>query len=62
MCAGITTFTPLYNLVNKDDNLAVIGCGGLGHFAIQWAVKMGARVDVFTTTNSKKKLIKELGG
>lgn len=34
MCAGITTFTPLNMHLKKGHKLAVLGCGGLGHFAI----------------------------
>ena len=42
--------------------MAVLGCGGLGHFAIQWAVKMGCKVDVLSSSHKKDALIKELGG
>lgn len=41
MCAGITTFVPLIENVKKGDKVAVLGCGGLGHFGIQFAKKMG---------------------
>lgn len=34
MCAGVTTFAPLYRCAKKGDNVAVIGFGGLGHFAV----------------------------
>lgn len=34
MCAGITTFLPLHQNVKKGDKVAIIGAGGLGHFAI----------------------------
>ena len=34
MCAGITTFTPIHEWVKKGQRVAVIGCGGLGHFAV----------------------------
>lgn len=62
MCAGITTFTPMFGNVQKGDKVAILGCGGLGHFALQWAVKMGAEVDVFSSSHKKDDLIKKLGG
>jgi D-arabinose 1-dehydrogenase-like Zn-dependent alcohol dehydrogenase len=34
MCAGMTTFTPLRKYAKKGDKVAILGCGGLGHFAI----------------------------
>ncbi|ORZ11575.1 chaperonin 10-like protein [Absidia repens] len=42
-CAGITTYSPLRRYqVKKGDRVAVAGVGGLGHFAILWAVAMDA--------------------
>ncbi|WP_213713716.1 alcohol dehydrogenase [Cedecea lapagei] len=45
LCAGIATF----NAVRKSgaqpgDSIAVLGIGGLGHLAVQYAAKMGFRV------------------
>lgn len=34
MCAGITTFLPLFQYGQKGDKVAIIGAGGLGHFGI----------------------------
>ena len=43
MCAGITTFNALRNSgVRGGDTVAVLGIGGLGHLAIQFASKMTA--------------------
>lgn len=61
MCAGITTFLPLKAHAKKGDKVAIIGCGGLGHFGLQWAVKMGCKVDIFSSNHEKDDLIKELG-
>ena len=63
MCAGITVFTPLYKYGGKGKKCAVIGIGGLGHLAVQYAVKMGMEVTAFTssTTGPKADLIKSLG-
>ena len=61
MCAGITTFLPLFQHCQKGHKIAVIGCGGLGHFGVQWASKMGMEVDVFSSGHQKDAMIKELG-
>ena len=61
MCAGITTFVPLYAHCKKGDRVAVLGGGGLGSYAIQFAKKMGCEVDVFSSTHDKDELFKKLG-
>ena len=62
MCAGITTFVPLKRYCKKGDRVAVLGFGGLGHFATQWASKMGCKVDVFSTSHDKDEMVKKYGG
>ena len=45
MCAGVTTFNSLRNSDARAGELvAVLGLGGLGHLAVQYAAKMGFRV------------------
>ena len=45
MCAGVTTFNSLRNSgARAGDLVAVLGLGGLGHLAVQYAAKMGFRV------------------
>ncbi|KAG2223320.1 hypothetical protein INT45_008977 [Circinella minor] len=41
--------------------VGVIGIGGLGHFAIQWAKALGAKVIIFSTSNEKRKDAEMLG-
>src|SRR5256885_4578900 len=42
MCAGITTYNCLRNTGARGGELvAVLGLGGLGHLAVQYATKMG---------------------
>jgi len=62
LCAGITTYNPLkqYN-VGKDSKVAVIGLGGLGHIAVQFAAKMGADVTVFGHSESKRDEAEKFG-
>lgn len=62
LCAGITTFSPLNHLfVDEDDQVGVVGLGGLGHMAVKLAKAMGAVVTVFTTSESKIEAARELG-
>ena len=61
-CAGITTFYPIEKFLNDEiKKTGVIGCGGLGHMAIQFLHKMGKHVTAFTTSENKIDLIKKLG-
>ena len=62
MCAGITTFLPLHLYAEKGQRVAIVGAGGLGHFGIQFAKKMGCTVDVFSSSHKKDDMIKKLGG
>ena len=61
MCAGSTVFNPLHTYVRSTDRVGVVGIGGLGHLAIQFASKMGCEVVVFSGTDSKKEEAKKLG-
>ncbi len=62
MCAGITTFNALRNSGAKPgDTVAILGMGGLGHLAIQFAVKMGFNTIAIARGADKQALAKELG-
>lgn len=61
LCAGVTVFTPLRELVKPGMRVGVIGIGGLGHLAVQYAHKMGATVDAFSRSDKKLSLAKQLG-
>ena len=37
LCAGVTTYAPLARNVKAGDRVGVIGIGGLGHMALQYA-------------------------
>lgn len=55
LCAGVTTYSPIvYASVKKGDKVGVAGFGGLGHMAVQYAVKLGAEVTVFDITEEKR--------
>lgn len=53
-CAGATVYSALVNNVKPRDRVGIVGVGGLGHLAIQFAAKMGNEVVVFSTTKDKE--------
>jgi len=53
-CAGATVYSALADTVRAGTRVGVLGIGGLGHLAIQFAAKMGAEVVVFSTSASKE--------
>ncbi len=62
LCAGITTFNALRNSgARPGDTVAVLGIGGLGHLAIQFASKLGFRTVALSRGADKEKLARELG-
>ncbi|KAI6129839.1 NADP-dependent alcohol dehydrogenase [Pisolithus croceorrhizus] len=62
MCAGATVFNALeLHGVRSTDRVGVVGIGGLGHLAIQFAAKMGCDVVVFSSTDSKRNEAMALG-
>jgi D-arabinose 1-dehydrogenase-like Zn-dependent alcohol dehydrogenase len=62
MCGGATVFNvlQLYG-VRSTDRVGIVGVGGLGHLAIQFAAAMGCEVVVFSGTDSKKEESIKLG-
>ena len=61
-CAGVTTYKALkVSKAKPGDWVSVVGVGGLGHLAIQYAVAMGLNVIGVDTGSDKEQLAKELG-
>ncbi|MBB4689633.1 NAD(P)-dependent alcohol dehydrogenase [Amycolatopsis jiangsuensis] len=55
LCAGITTYSPLRHWnAGPGTKVAVLGMGGLGHVAVQFAHALGADVTVLSRTLGKK--------
>ncbi|KAK9334277.1 hypothetical protein LIPSTDRAFT_60100 [Lipomyces starkeyi NRRL Y-11557] len=52
-CGGATMFTALDN-IKPSDTVGILGVGGLGHLAIQFAAKMGCRVVVLSGSDRKR--------
>jgi propanol-preferring alcohol dehydrogenase len=62
LCAGITVFNGLRKGgAQPGDLVAVQGIGGLGHLAIQYAVKLGLRVVAIARGEDKRELALKLG-
>ncbi|KAI9150691.1 alcohol dehydrogenase [Paramyrothecium foliicola] len=59
-CGGATVYTTLVD-AKPNETVGVLGVGGLGHLAIQYAAKMGCRVVVLSGTDSKRDQALELG-
>lgn len=62
MCGGATVFNALkmYD-IQPTERVGIMGVGGLGHLAIQYAAKMGCDVVVFSGSDSKKQEAEKLG-
>ncbi|KAI0508466.1 GroES-like protein [Xylaria bambusicola] len=61
-CAGATVFSALHTYrAQPTETVGVMGVGGLGHLAIQFASKMGCRVIVLSGSESKKDEAMKLG-
>ena len=55
LCAGLTVYSPLVRLgAGPGKKVAIVGMGGLGHFAVMWAVALGAEVYVLSHSPNKK--------
>jgi alcohol dehydrogenase, propanol-preferring len=62
MCAGLTVYTGLvHGGFKPSDKVAIVGLGGLGEMAIQFARAMGGRIAVVSSTRQKEARARELG-
>jgi D-arabinose 1-dehydrogenase-like Zn-dependent alcohol dehydrogenase len=62
LCAGITTFNALRRSgARPGDVVAILGVGGLGHLAVQYAAKMGFHTVAIARGEDKRALATELG-
>ncbi len=55
LCAGITVYSPLAKFVRPKQKVGVIGIGGLGHLALQFARAYGCEIIAFSGSQDKKK-------
>jgi propanol-preferring alcohol dehydrogenase len=62
LCAGSTSFGALRNSgAQGGDLVAIHGLGGLGHLALQFAVRLGFRTVVLSRGKEKQELARTLG-
>jgi len=62
LCAGLTTFSALRNATARaGDLVAIVGIGGLGHLAVQYARHMGFEVVAIGRGTDSRALALQLG-
>jgi alcohol/geraniol dehydrogenase (NADP+) len=62
LCGGITVYNPLrMHGINPSSRVGIVGIGGLGHMAIQFARVFGADVTAFSTSPDKEEEVHALG-
>jgi propanol-preferring alcohol dehydrogenase len=62
LCAGATTLGAIKSSAAKGGDLVAIqGLGGLGHLALQFAVRMGMKTAVVSRGKEKEELARKLG-
>jgi D-arabinose 1-dehydrogenase-like Zn-dependent alcohol dehydrogenase len=62
LCAGVTTFNALrHSGALPGDVVAILGIGGLGHLAVQFAAKLGFRTVAIARGADKEALARRLG-
>lgn len=62
LCGGITVYNPLRTHgINPSSRVGVVGIGGLGHIAIQFARVFGAEVTAFSSSAAKEEEVRALG-
>jgi uncharacterized zinc-type alcohol dehydrogenase-like protein len=62
LCGGITVYSPMRTHgINPSSRVGIVGIGGLGHIALQFARVFGARVTAFSTSAAKEKEARALG-
>ena len=54
LCAGVTVYSPLKKYMGPSSRVGVVGIGGLGHLALQFAKALGASQVVAITSSAKK--------
>ena len=62
LCAGVTVYSPLTRLLPRAGrDVGVVGIGGLGHLAVQYASRMGHQVTAIVRGPGREKDAKALG-
>ncbi|KAI9837329.1 MAG: hypothetical protein M1819_000403 [Sarea resinae] len=62
LCAGVTVFASIRKQhTPPGSTVVVVGLGGLGHLAVQYAAKMGYHVVAISSSSSKASFAHQLG-
>ncbi len=61
LCGGITVYSPLRRWVKPSTRVGVVGIGGLGHLALQFARAMGCEVTAISSSPDKEEEARGLG-
>lgn len=61
LCGGVTVWSPLRRHAGPGSRVGVIGIGGLGHLALQFAGAMGCEVTAFSRSADKEEAAREFG-
>jgi uncharacterized zinc-type alcohol dehydrogenase-like protein len=62
LCGGVTVYSPLRaQNINPSSRVGIVGIGGLGHMALQFARVFGAEVTAFSTSAAKEEEARKLG-
>ncbi|KAI9477139.1 chaperonin 10-like protein [Zychaea mexicana] len=63
LCAGVTTFLPFkHQNIGEQHSVGIVGIGGLGHLAVQWArAKNCSKVLAFSSSDAKREEAFKLG-
>ncbi len=62
LCGGITVYNPIrQHGINAASRVGIVGIGGLGHMAVQFARAFGAEVTAFSTSPAKEVDARSLG-
>jgi uncharacterized zinc-type alcohol dehydrogenase-like protein len=61
LCGGVTVYAPLSRWVRPSMRVGVVGIGGLGHLALQFARAMGCEVTALSTSPEKEAEARSFG-
>ena len=61
LCGGVTVYAPLRRLARPGMRIGVLGIGGLGHLAVQFARAMGGVVTAISSSPQKESEARGLG-
>ena len=62
LCGGVTVYSGLRHAgMGSGQEIGIVGLGGLGHLAVQFAFRLGNRVTAFTTSPDKAAFAVSLG-